>query len=141
MIFSKTNYHISITLFSDAKPAPIPVLVTLHSIAKETEFLMATKDIHVGCVRTMAVSQKKVCNNWFAQANDFVKMVSHTKIGIPLFCNTILFCYYTSVHIAKHSNYCRQNLYLDLSQIIVVKYQRLHGNSIKMSKQNFGANF
>ena len=45
---------------SDEKPPPMPVLVTLRSIAKETEFITATTEIYVGCVRTMAVSQKKV---------------------------------------------------------------------------------
>ena len=40
--------------------APPPVLVNLESVAQENEFTVATRDIHVGCVRTMAVSQKKV---------------------------------------------------------------------------------
>merc|ERR1719210_1488491 len=40
-------------------PAPRPVLVTLHSISKDTDFSPATRDIQIGCVRTMAVSQKK----------------------------------------------------------------------------------
>ncbi|KAK2188128.1 hypothetical protein NP493_143g01026 [Ridgeia piscesae] len=39
--------------------APPPVLVNLESVAQENEFTVATRDIHVGCVRTMAVSQKK----------------------------------------------------------------------------------
>ncbi|KAI0214112.1 hypothetical protein LSAT2_000786 [Lamellibrachia satsuma] len=38
---------------------PQPLLVTLQSIAGETEFSVASRDILVGCVRTMAVSQKK----------------------------------------------------------------------------------
>ncbi|KAH3826943.1 hypothetical protein DPMN_128870 [Dreissena polymorpha] len=36
-----------------------PVLVTLRSTALEDSFVPATRDIFVGCVRTMAVSQKK----------------------------------------------------------------------------------
>ncbi|XP_052267472.1 cilia- and flagella-associated protein 74-like isoform X2 [Dreissena polymorpha] len=36
-----------------------PVLVTLRSTALEDSFVPATRDIYVGCVRTMAVSQKK----------------------------------------------------------------------------------
>lgn len=45
---------------SDAKALPEPVLFTLQSIAKESEFIPASRELHVGCVRTMAVSQKKV---------------------------------------------------------------------------------
>ena len=39
---------------------PPPVLVTLQSVANESGFSVASRDILVGCVRTMAVSQKKV---------------------------------------------------------------------------------
>ena len=57
----ETKAHMYI--LSDEKPPPTPLLVTLRSIAKETEFIMATSEIYVGCVRTMAVSQKKVSND------------------------------------------------------------------------------
>ena len=36
------------------------VLFTVKSIAKESEFVTGSRDLYVGCVRTMAVSQKKV---------------------------------------------------------------------------------
>ncbi|XP_033763578.1 cilia- and flagella-associated protein 74-like isoform X1 [Pecten maximus] len=36
-----------------------PVMLTLESIAKENEYVPASRDLHIGCVRTMAVSQKK----------------------------------------------------------------------------------
>ncbi|ESO90474.1 hypothetical protein LOTGIDRAFT_123206, partial [Lottia gigantea] len=37
----------------------IPMLVSLFSVAKETEVIPANRDVFVACVRTMAVSQKK----------------------------------------------------------------------------------
>ncbi|XP_061162453.1 cilia- and flagella-associated protein 74-like [Saccostrea echinata] len=43
----------------DGKLLPTPVLFTLRSIAKENDFIPASRDLIVGCVRTMAVSQKK----------------------------------------------------------------------------------
>ncbi|KAJ8320230.1 hypothetical protein KUTeg_001817 [Tegillarca granosa] len=43
----------------DTKALPEPILFTLQSIAKESEFIPASRELHVGCVRTMAVSQKK----------------------------------------------------------------------------------
>ncbi|XP_056018167.1 cilia- and flagella-associated protein 74-like isoform X2 [Ostrea edulis] len=43
----------------DGKLLPTPVLFTLRSIAKENDFIPASRDLFVGCVRTMAVSQKK----------------------------------------------------------------------------------
>ena len=45
----------------DVKLPPQTMLVSLYSQAQDTEFLPATRDIYVGCVRTMAISQKKVC--------------------------------------------------------------------------------
>ena len=44
----------------EAKAPPIPFLVTVRSVAQETDFQQGARDIFVGCVRTMAVSQKKV---------------------------------------------------------------------------------
>lgn len=49
---------------SDTKADPIPILITLESIIENDEFLLAKREIEVGCVRTMAVSQKKVCLNF-----------------------------------------------------------------------------
>lgn len=43
----------------DGKLLPTPILFTLRSIAKENDFIPASRDLFVGCVRTMAVSQKK----------------------------------------------------------------------------------
>ena len=37
-----------------------PVLVTIRSTAKDDENIPGTRELFVGCVRTMAVSQKKV---------------------------------------------------------------------------------
>ena len=47
-------------LLSDTKGPPIPLLVTLRSVMRGAEFTTASREIFVGCVRTMAVSQKKV---------------------------------------------------------------------------------
>ena len=63
------------TLFVDAKPPPIPLLVTLYSVAKDNEFTLATKEITVGCVRTMAVSQKKVSFLSFFQISQFLLLL------------------------------------------------------------------
>lgn len=46
--------------WTDGKLLPTPILFTLRSIAKENDFIPASRDLFVGCVRTMAVSQKKV---------------------------------------------------------------------------------
>ncbi len=46
---------------AEVKASPIPILVTLRSVMKDTTLMPAVKEIMVGCVRTMAVSQKKVC--------------------------------------------------------------------------------
>ncbi|XP_046572911.1 LOW QUALITY PROTEIN: cilia- and flagella-associated protein 74-like [Haliotis rubra] len=43
----------------ELKPSIKPLLITLSSVAKDDEYMAATRDIYVGCVRTMAVSQKK----------------------------------------------------------------------------------
>ncbi|XP_062567016.1 cilia- and flagella-associated protein 74-like isoform X4 [Saccostrea cucullata] len=43
----------------DGKLLPTPVLFTLRSIVKENDFIPASRDLIVGTVRTMAVSQKK----------------------------------------------------------------------------------
>ena len=43
-----------------SQAAPIPMLFTLTSQTKDEAFLPATRDVFVCCVRTMAVSQKKV---------------------------------------------------------------------------------
>ncbi|KAK3105163.1 hypothetical protein FSP39_018521 [Pinctada imbricata] len=43
----------------EGKPAMASVLFTIKSIAKENEFVPGSRDLYVGCVRTMAVSQKK----------------------------------------------------------------------------------
>ena len=51
-------HWIFIFVFVEAQIGPRPILVTLHSISKDTEFSTATSDIVIGCVRTMAVSQK-----------------------------------------------------------------------------------
>jgi hypothetical protein len=48
--------------FLDGKLPAESLLLTFESIAKDDEFLMATRELYVGCVRTMAVSQKKVRN-------------------------------------------------------------------------------
>ena len=51
----------NVCFLSDAKtPVPIPMLFTLKSQMKDEVFLPATRDVFVCCVRTMAVSQKKV---------------------------------------------------------------------------------
>ena len=42
----------------------LPVLVTLKSTALEDSYEPATREIYMGCVRTMAVSQKKVRNSF-----------------------------------------------------------------------------
>lgn len=47
-------------LLTESKPPPIPLLLTLRSRIKNEEFLPASQDVYIGCVRTMAVSQKKV---------------------------------------------------------------------------------
>ena len=49
-------YH----LFSEAKQQQTPVLLTIRSTAKEDENIPGTRELYIGCVRTMAVSQKKV---------------------------------------------------------------------------------
>lgn len=49
-----------IIFLTDGKLLPTPILFTLRSIAKENDFIPASRDLFVGCVRTMAVSQKKV---------------------------------------------------------------------------------
>ncbi|KAL5014796.1 hypothetical protein ScPMuIL_009066 [Solemya velum] len=43
----------------ESKTPIIPVLCTLHSIAKDNQYVPASREISIGCVRTMAVSQKK----------------------------------------------------------------------------------
>ena len=53
-------HWIFIFVFVEAQIGPRPILVTLHSISKDTEFSTATWDIVIGCVRTMAVSQKYI---------------------------------------------------------------------------------
>ena len=50
----------SLLKFTDGKLLPTPILFTLKSIAKENDFIPASRELFVGCVRTMAVSQKKV---------------------------------------------------------------------------------
>ena len=47
-------------LFSEAKQQQTPVLLTIKSTAKEDENIPGTRELYIGCVRTMAVSQKKV---------------------------------------------------------------------------------
>lgn len=46
--------------FADLKNLIPSVLFSVKSIAKESEFVPGSRDLFVGCVRTMAVSQKKV---------------------------------------------------------------------------------
>lgn len=56
-----SNTCMTISFFwTDGKLLPTPILFTLRSIAKENDFIPASRDLFVGCVRTMAVSQKKV---------------------------------------------------------------------------------
>jgi hypothetical protein len=45
--------------FADLKSLIPSVLFSVKSIAKESEFVPGSRDLFVGCVRTMAVSQKK----------------------------------------------------------------------------------
>ena len=60
-------------LAADTKGPPIPLLVTLRSVMKGSEFSAASRQIHVGCVRTMAVSQKKVLFFLLSQLKTVVK--------------------------------------------------------------------
>lgn len=48
--------------FSELKQQLAPVLVSLKSTATDDSYEPATREIYMGCVRTMAVSQKKVDN-------------------------------------------------------------------------------
>ncbi|XP_070561828.1 cilia- and flagella-associated protein 74-like isoform X2 [Ptychodera flava] len=43
----------------EAKPQAVPVLLTFRSVGKEEGHQPATRSIEIGCIRTMAVSQKK----------------------------------------------------------------------------------
>ena len=45
---------------SDAKPIAGNILLMFYSVARDGVFSTATEDLVIGCVRTMAVSQKKV---------------------------------------------------------------------------------
>lgn len=44
----------------DTKPIAGSVLLMFYSVARDGVFSTATEDLIIGCVRTMAVSQKKV---------------------------------------------------------------------------------
>ena len=47
-------------MISDAKPIAGNILLMFYSVARDGVFSTATEDLIIGCVRTMAVSQKKV---------------------------------------------------------------------------------
>ncbi len=47
-------------LGEEDKPPAMPLLVTLQSIAGETEVSPAQREIFAGCAKSMAVGQKKV---------------------------------------------------------------------------------
>ena len=50
-------------MISDAKPIAGNILLMFYSVARDGVFSTATEDLIIGCVRTMAVSQKKVIRN------------------------------------------------------------------------------
>ena len=62
--------------FTEAKAPPIPFLVSVRSVAHETDFQQGSRDIFIGCVRTMAVSQKKVRMSSFSFNFMFMPHVS-----------------------------------------------------------------
>ncbi|XP_064642380.1 cilia- and flagella-associated protein 74-like [Lineus longissimus] len=53
----------------DGKLPPQSLLLTFESVAKDDEFVTATREIYAGCVRTMAVSQKKNGEFFFENTN------------------------------------------------------------------------
>ena len=54
-----------------------PVLVTVRSVACNDTFQPGVREIYAGCVRTMAVSQKKVC-----ESKDLNRCLLHASYGI-----------------------------------------------------------
>jgi len=53
-------YNIMCYAFVDTKPLAGTVLLMFYSVARDGVFSTASTDLIIGCVRTMAVSQKKV---------------------------------------------------------------------------------
>ena len=55
-----------------------PVLVTIRSTAKDDENIPGTRELFIGCVRTMAVSQKKVgFSGIFGIKNTYLMISDH----------------------------------------------------------------
>ena len=67
---------VSLNSILDLKHHLPVVLVTLQSVFKDDAYIPASKEIQIGCVRTMAVSQKKVCLDSCCYIN-FYRMVNY----------------------------------------------------------------